>query len=408
MNSPIPGTTIQSLMFPKALYTPARAASWAKRNGFEGSAPDVGSDTAAMIRVRLKAPKRFVKGSFKTALLEDGVKAVVGVPVARRNPLRRNTVVGDHVQVHGYTRKLPKQARRLPVPAPPVIVEAPAQQQAKPVQSADDKRYFAALKKKYYALVADTVEAMKQKQWLHAETLSRAAEDILLGDGWHTKWGQAALSPLYALKKKIHKARHPYSQNPSQEATMAGRPKSRARRNPVHLRTSYGPGDKGKHRVLDQALDVAAMAKSLPVHKVYTFVSPANAPENAVAKIDVVLDGSQVASFLVKPKTHTVVMTAGPVDRWFHESEYRTSSDAIRKIAKWAEGATAKSNPRARRNPLAVNPSRKAGAYALFVKSHIRKHLNAGLSAPEAMRAVAAEWRAKKAGAMRANPRKRR
>lgn len=88
MNSPIPGTKIQGLMFPKALYTPARAASWALRNGFEGSAPDVGSATATMIRVRAKGATRFVKGSFKTVPISDGVKAVVGVPVAKRNPFR--------------------------------------------------------------------------------------------------------------------------------------------------------------------------------------------------------------------------------------------------------------------------------------------------------------------------------
>lgn len=88
MNSPIPGTKIQGLMFPKALYTPARAASWAIRNGFDGFAPDVGSATATMIRVRAKGATKFVKGSFKTVPISDGVKAVVGVPVAKRNPFR--------------------------------------------------------------------------------------------------------------------------------------------------------------------------------------------------------------------------------------------------------------------------------------------------------------------------------
>lgn len=59
-------------------------------------------------------------------------------------------------------------------------------------------------------------------------------------------------------------------------------------------------------------------------------------------------------------------------------------------------------NPRPGRKVAGKRP----GAYALFVKKHIRKHLNAGLSAPEAMSAVAAEWRKAKAGGMRANPRK--
>ena len=109
MNSPIPGTKIQGLMFPKALYTPARAASWAVRNGFEGSAPDVGSATATMIRVRAKGATRFVKGSFKTVPISDGVKAVVGVPVpvARKNPAKRRRINGD---------VLPFRRRGAPVP----------------------------------------------------------------------------------------------------------------------------------------------------------------------------------------------------------------------------------------------------------------------------------------------------
>lgn len=47
------------------------------------------------------------------------------------------------------------------------------------------------------------------------------------------------------------------------------------------------------------------------------------------------------------------------------------------------------------------NPKRGAGPYAKFVKKHIGKYLGRGMSAPDAMRAVAGDWRAKKA---RANP----
>ena len=255
MNSPIPGTTIQSLMFPKALYTPARAASWAARNGFKGSAPDAGSSTATMIRVRLRAPTRFVKGSFKTILLGDGIKAVIGHPVpSRRNP---------------------------------------------------------------------------------------------------------------------------------QESAMAGRPKSRARRNPGHIGwqkptaslKKWGvdlvgyTNDNYRYEIESETV------RGTEYHEVYIMPPPGSF-------------GGGVREKVGTRGTLTLAKTLA-------ESNYE------RMVGN-------RTNPRARRNPLTVNPSRKAGAYALFVKGHIRKHLNAGLSAPAAMKAVAAEWRAQKAGAMRANPRKRR
>lgn len=60
-------------------------------------------------------------------------------------------------------------------------------------------------------------------------------------------------------------------------------------------------------------------------------------------------------------------------------------------------------NPRPRKSGV----KRKVGAYALFVKAHIRPYLNRGMKVTDAMKAVAGEWRAKKAAAARPNPKGR-
>lgn len=377
MNSPIPGTTIQSLMFPKARYTSARAAAWAQRNGFDGSAPDVGSAKATMIRVRLKAPTRFVKGSFKTIPLSDDVKAVIGVaaPAARKNPvkLRRNTVVGDHAQVHGYTRKLPGR----PVAAmPPARPTRPG-----PYLLIDDKVY-RVMRFSPYEASAHGARPSSATAWGEIQRVTKDGKETgrRLSANFYEEPPHIAISfkPRSYLSKSytdlgdsfLPAGRIPTS-NPSQEATMAGRPKSRARRNPnrapVSILATYGVGDSGMHPILDQALEIAELAKSLPVPYVSARVSQIGGPDRAATTLAVSLDprsewnngnfeNSRHAKFMVDPKDGSIEqLTGGKVPR-FRKARFSTPAGAIAKIAKWAEGATTKSNPRARRNPLTVNP----------------------------------------------------
>lgn len=89
-------TNVQTLLFDKAVFTPARARAWAERHGYRAPKVDAGSATATKLRVRQHAPNGFFKGSFHTVPFGEGVSAVVGRPRqhAVRNPAALPVVQG--------------------------------------------------------------------------------------------------------------------------------------------------------------------------------------------------------------------------------------------------------------------------------------------------------------------------
>ena len=78
------GSKIQSIWFKKSLFSVSKAKKWLKSNGFEGLYPDLKTN---IIRFRQLDPKDFVKGSFRTGQLAEGVYMVVGIPKShKKNP----------------------------------------------------------------------------------------------------------------------------------------------------------------------------------------------------------------------------------------------------------------------------------------------------------------------------------
>jgi len=78
-------TTIQTLIFDKAKFpTRDSVRKWIKAHGFhimrqkeKVTKPGI-DETAGSFRVRQRAPSDFVRGSFRTINITDGVKAVIG------------------------------------------------------------------------------------------------------------------------------------------------------------------------------------------------------------------------------------------------------------------------------------------------------------------------------------------
>lgn len=70
------GTEVQSLVFPKSIFSERQAKDWARRHGYRVSKWD---ETTESYRIRQKDPKRFRPGSFRTIHLGD-VAAVIGCP----------------------------------------------------------------------------------------------------------------------------------------------------------------------------------------------------------------------------------------------------------------------------------------------------------------------------------------
>jgi hypothetical protein len=75
------GSQIQSILISKRNHTLSQARKWLKGNGFA----DIGVDeTEKNYRFRQKHPDFFISSSFRTITLDNGVKAVVGIPKAQR------------------------------------------------------------------------------------------------------------------------------------------------------------------------------------------------------------------------------------------------------------------------------------------------------------------------------------
>jgi len=71
-------TEVQSLLFDKATFPVGKAKSWAKHHGYHYGRVEAGG--GAMLRLRQHAPSDYVSGSFRTVVLTDNVKAVIGLP----------------------------------------------------------------------------------------------------------------------------------------------------------------------------------------------------------------------------------------------------------------------------------------------------------------------------------------
>lgn len=69
---------VQSLLFPSARFTPAKARTWARRHGYKGAKAD---ETRNFVRVRQASPAKFKKSHMRTIKFGRGIKAVVGEPV---------------------------------------------------------------------------------------------------------------------------------------------------------------------------------------------------------------------------------------------------------------------------------------------------------------------------------------
>lgn len=70
---------VQSLLFSRDQFDAPRALAWAAWHGFKSYKIDLKPNT---IRVRQIVPtkRQFVKGTFRTFKMTEGVKAVIGCP----------------------------------------------------------------------------------------------------------------------------------------------------------------------------------------------------------------------------------------------------------------------------------------------------------------------------------------
>lgn len=144
-----------------------------------------------------------------------------------------------------------------------------------------------------------------------------------------------------------------------------------ARRNPgpVNILATYSAADAGKHPILDAALEIADLAKLIPVPYVRTSVSQIGGPHRASTIVTVgfdpretwtngIFENSRYARFDVSPGPQfspyagksttepTIELISGHGVPKFRKARFKTPADAIAKIAKWASEAGAKRNPK--------------------------------------------------------------
>jgi hypothetical protein len=173
------------------------------------------------------------------------------------------------------------------------------------------------------------------------------------------------------------------------------RPKKAKKRNPeqgpVNILATYGAADVGKHPILDAALQIADLAKSIPVPYVRTSVSQIGGPHRASTIVTVgfdpretwtngIFENSRYARFDVSPGPQfspyagksttepTIELISGHGVPKFRKARFKTPAEAIAKIAKWAsEAGGAKRNPVVRRHKT-VGEMRAAGVPDYFEK----------------------------------------
>jgi hypothetical protein len=81
------GLEVQTLIFPRAIFTEDGARAWARSQGMRHDKTDV---TDRSVRLRQRPPRVFVRDSFRTIPMgSEGVKAVVGCPLPGRESDKR-------------------------------------------------------------------------------------------------------------------------------------------------------------------------------------------------------------------------------------------------------------------------------------------------------------------------------
>jgi hypothetical protein len=173
-------------------------------------------------------------------------------------------------------------------------------------------------------------------------------------------------------------------------------PRRARRRNPgpVNILATYSAADVGKHAILDAALEIADLAKSIPVPYVRTSVSQIGGPHRASTIVTVgfdpretwtngIFENSRYARFDVSPGPQfspyagksttepTIELISGHGVPKFRKARFKTPAEAIAKIAKWASEAGG-----AKRNPKGGFRGNLFGADLALAKS-IAKHTGA-------------------------------
>lgn len=64
---------MQSIVFDRTLFTPEEARSWARANGYKSTSVDIQPNT---VRIRQSDPSGFVRGSYLTHVLDNGVALI--------------------------------------------------------------------------------------------------------------------------------------------------------------------------------------------------------------------------------------------------------------------------------------------------------------------------------------------
>lgn len=78
------GTGVQTLLFPRGLFTAPAAKNWARKHGFKAVKVDT---TANFFRLRQDPPESFIRRTFRTIEFGDsGIKAVVGCSSPKVRP----------------------------------------------------------------------------------------------------------------------------------------------------------------------------------------------------------------------------------------------------------------------------------------------------------------------------------
>lgn len=99
-------TNLQTLLFPKSLYSAAEAKAWAKAHGFHYASVE-GKGRSERWHVRQHSPSMYREGTFRTILIsgQDGVEGVVGVPKLGTLHPHEITVRRSAYRRKGYTTK---------------------------------------------------------------------------------------------------------------------------------------------------------------------------------------------------------------------------------------------------------------------------------------------------------------
>lgn len=84
-------TTVQTLIFDKAVFSRSEAIKWARSHGFKSNKVD---PTSSSYRLRQRNPGDFARGSFRTISLRRGVKAVIGTLKADKQKVSKGFWTG--------------------------------------------------------------------------------------------------------------------------------------------------------------------------------------------------------------------------------------------------------------------------------------------------------------------------